>query len=207
MDLYETMRTAATTRLFDTDAPVDDEVLERILDSARFAPNGGNRQGWRVVVVRDPQLRARLAELYRDPWARYLREHHGREVPDVSETPLDRFVESLGDIGVHVLFWVRLDALALTDAALDRVSIVGGASVYPFVQNFLLGCRNEGLGAAMTTMLVSNEPAVRELVGAPEDFALACHVPVGWPAGPMPQRLRRAPVEEFVCRDRFDTPW
>ena len=62
MDLYDVMRTTAAVREY-TDDPLPDDVLERILDNARFSPSGGNRQGTHVVVVRDAQTRDRLAEL------------------------------------------------------------------------------------------------------------------------------------------------
>ncbi|MBT4677160.1 MAG: nitroreductase family protein, partial [Acidimicrobiaceae bacterium] len=62
MDLHEAMRTTFACREF-TDDPVPDEVLHRILDVARFAPSGGNRQGGHVVVVRDKGVRQRLGEL------------------------------------------------------------------------------------------------------------------------------------------------
>ncbi|HZC91496.1 MAG TPA: nitroreductase family protein, partial [Mycobacterium sp.] len=62
MDLYEVMRTTAAVREF-TDDALPDDVLERILDNARFAPSGGNRQGARVVVIRDRGTREALAEL------------------------------------------------------------------------------------------------------------------------------------------------
>lgn len=202
MELYETMRTAVTTRLF-TDDEVDDAVLVRVLDNARFAPNGGNRQSWHVVVVRDPELRRGLAALYREPWESYLAERYGRTIPDEPTLPIDVFVSRLGEIPVHLVFCARLDALALTDADLDRVSVVGGASVYPFVQNVLLGLRAEGLGAAMTTMVVANEPAVVELLGIPPGHAVMCHVPVGVRADPFPTKLTRAAVSEFTSRDRW----
>src|SRR5690606_18018987 len=71
MDLIDTLRTTGAVRAF-TDEPVDDRTLVRILDTARFAPSGGNRQGWRVVVVRDPGTRRRLRDLYLDGWYEYL---------------------------------------------------------------------------------------------------------------------------------------
>jgi nitroreductase len=67
---YEVMRCAPSTRHF-TDEPVPREVLERVLDNARFAPSGGNRQGWRVVVVTDRDTRRRLRELYEPHWMEY----------------------------------------------------------------------------------------------------------------------------------------
>src|ERR1700733_1693454 len=70
-ELYELMRCAPSTRRF-TDEPVSREVLERVLDNARFAPSGGNRQGWRVIVVTDPALRRQLRDLYQEPWDAYM---------------------------------------------------------------------------------------------------------------------------------------
>src|SRR3546814_6438900 len=78
MELAEVMRTTPATRTF-TDDTVPDEVLHRILDHARFAPSGGNRQGWHVVVVKDAGIRTRLRELYqaslREYWAHRSDEH------------------------------------------------------------------------------------------------------------------------------------
>src|SRR5919107_4666541 len=62
MDLYEVMRTTAAVRDF-TDDPLPDRVLHVILDNARFAPSGGNRQGTRIVIVRDAVTRDRLVDI------------------------------------------------------------------------------------------------------------------------------------------------
>lgn len=71
MDLIETLRTTAAIRNFHPD-PVPDEVVHRILDNARFAPSGGNRHGWRVVVIKDPATRRTLRDLYLPTWYEYL---------------------------------------------------------------------------------------------------------------------------------------
>ena len=98
--------------------------------------------------------------------------------------------------------------LAITDKDLDRPSIVGGGSLYPFVQNVLLGCRNEGLGSALTTLLAAEEPAVVDLLGLPDDVAVGALVAVGWPV-PDKQytRLSRKPVEQVVFADRWGVPF
>ena len=64
------MRSTPATRAF-TDQPVDDAVLHRMLEHARFAPNGGNRQGWLVIVLRDQAIRVRIRELYQLGWREY----------------------------------------------------------------------------------------------------------------------------------------
>ena len=204
------MRTAGTTRRFLPD-PVSDDVLGRVLENARFAPNGGNRQGWHVVVIHDASTRRALHDLYQPPWRAYLAERYGiepgqpapAEVPEQLRRTIE-FAERLGEVPVHLVVTVDLRSLAVTDRGLPRQSIVGGGSVYPFVQNLLLGLRAEGLGAALTTLIIPAEASVKELLGIPEEHAIAALVAIGHPAGPLPTRLRRKPVAEFATRERFD---
>ncbi|HXD55010.1 MAG TPA: nitroreductase family protein [Solirubrobacteraceae bacterium] len=215
MDLNEAMRCAPTSRRF-TDEPVERAAIVRALDAARFAPSGGNRQGWRVVVVTEHQTRAALRDLYLPHWRAYMELTGGAAMladPDAFEPRRTRMVrnandyaESLAEVPVHLVLGVRLEDLAVTDAALPRQSIVGGASIYPFAQNLLLALRAEGLGASMTTLLVPAEQEVRELLGIPEDVALAAHIGVGHRADPWPKALARRPVEEFAFAERFGEP-
>lgn len=212
------MRCAPSTRHF-TDQPVPRELLERVIDNARFAPSGGNRQGWRVVVVTDPRLRRRMRELYEQPWNDYMVRTGGRAALDAGEASglppgrmrmlagADEYAHKFDEVPVHLVVCVELAALAITDAALARPSIVGGASIYPFVQNMLLGFRREGLGAAFTTLLVPAEEQVRELLAIPEGIAIAGHISVGYRADAWPTRLSRRPVDEFVFADRYGKPW
>jgi len=219
MDLYEAMRTAGSTRDFRTD-PVDAGVVVRVLDNARFAPSGGNRQGWRVIAVDDPEMRRRMAELYQGRWDAYVETAraggvYGSGQAQAPATPpnaavdrflrdADRFARSFAAIPLQLVVCVRLGALAIVDRDLDRPSIVGGASIYPFVQNLILGCRAEGLGATFTSLLAAEEPEMRRLLHIPETHAVAGVVSVGHRRDPFPTRLRRRPVAEFAVRNRFD---
>jgi nitroreductase len=215
MELYEAMRCAPTSRRFKTD-PVPRETLVRALENARFAPSGGNRQGWRVVVVEDPGRRAALRDLYLPHWRAYteltgaaqmLADPEGFDAKRVRMVQrADAYANGLAEVPVHIVVGVRLEDLAVTDAGLPRQSIVGGASVYPFVQNLLLALRAEGLGAAMTTLLVPAEAEVRPLLGIPEDVALAAHIGVGFREDAWPSKLARKPVEEFAFSERFGEP-
>ncbi|HKF76599.1 MAG TPA: nitroreductase family protein [Candidatus Dormibacteraeota bacterium] len=208
MELSQAMRTTASTRLFGP-GPVSDELLHRVLDDARFAPSGGNRQGWRVVVVRDAERRARLQELYLRSWRPYHEELARRAPDDAARRRLaaaNHYAEHLADLPVHLVVTVDLAALLITDARLDRPSIIGGASIYPFVHNVLLGLRAAGLGASLTTLIVPQEAEVKELLEIPDGFAVAAHIGVGRPARGLPTRLRRRPVEEFATVDRFTGP-
>ncbi len=212
MDLYEAMRCAPTTRRFTTDS-VPQETVVRVLDAARFAPSGGNRQGWRVLVVRDPDLRVALRDLYLPGWRAYLERTGGARVladPDAFDARTvarvrraDEYARGLAEVPVHLVVGVVLEDLAVTDAQLQRQSIVGGASVYPFVQNLLLALRAEGLGAALTTLLVPAEAEVKRLLEIPDGIALAAHVGVGRRADPWPARLSRRPVQEFAFAERY----
>lgn len=220
MELYEVMRTTPATRAF-RDEPVADEVLYRILDHARFAPSGGNRQGWRVIVVRDPKLRQAIRDLYVLGWREYvaLRERGlvpfapapaGRSREPAVDLPQARarerphpFADHLHEVPVLLVVCVELAALAVTDAELDRQSIVGGASVYPFAHNILLAARNEGLGGVMTTVICRQEPQVRQLLGIPADYAVATLIPLGHPRQRVTELGRRS-VEGFAFLDRFE---
>ena len=223
MDLYEAMRTSAATRSY-TDEPVAPEVLHRILDHARFAPSGGNRQGQHVIVVEDPPIRRRLRELYVLGWREYMAHS---AVGLVAFAPVDgtwegpavdleaarrrespaHFPDHLEDVPVMLVVVVDLGVLAVMDNGLGRQSIVGGGSVYPFIQNILLAARNEGLGGVLTTAICREEPAVKAILGIPDGHAVAGLVALGHPRRPR-TRLRRQPVEDFTTIDRFDgTPF
>jgi nitroreductase len=215
MDLYEAMRCAPTSRRFRVD-PVPREALVRALDNARFAPSGGNRQGWRVVVVEDPGTRKALRDLYLPRWRAYTEETGAARMladPEAFDRArvrmvqwADDYAEALHEVPVHLVVGVRLGDLAITDAALDRPSIVGGASIYPFVQNLLLALRAEDLGAAMTTLLIPAEAEVKRLLSVPDDVALAAHVGVGYRVDPWPRSLARLPVDEFAYAERYGQP-
>jgi nitroreductase len=209
------MRCAPTTRRFGT-APVAREALWRVLDSARFAPSGGNRQPWRVIVVEDAQTRQALRDLYQPHWRDYMERTGGATVlakPGDFDRALVRrieranaFAEHLHEVPLHLVVCACLGDLAIVDAGLDRPSIVGGASIYPFVHNVLLALRAEGLGGALTTLLAPAEPDVRRLLALPDDVILAAYLLVGHRAEPWPQQLSRRPVAEFAFAERYGDP-
>jgi nitroreductase len=220
VNFHTVVRTTPSVREF-TDESMPDEVLHRILDDARFAPSGGNRQGWRVIVVRDPGTRSRLRELYQLGWREYMAHVVAGTVPfapgpdrrwtgPVVDIELARaterpnpFADTLETVPVMLVVVVDVTALAVLDNGLDRQSIVGGASVYPFCHNVLLGARAHGWGGVMTTAICREEPAVREVLGIPDPFAVAGLMALGRPTHEI-TRLRRSLVESFTTVDRFD---
>ena len=215
MELYDVMRSTPAVRQF-TDDPLPDDVLARILDNARFAPSGGNRQGVRVVVVRDEDTRSALADLTIPVARRYAAQLANGESPwnplqppgvdaatiAATEAP-PQMSAPLRDAPVLLVICLDLGVVAATDQDLDRIAVIPGASVYPFVWNVLLAARNEGYGGVLNTAVVAEEPRVKDLLGVPEPYAIAAVVPLGRPERRV-TKLRRRPVSEFVTRERFD---
>lgn len=215
MDTYDVMRTTAAVREY-TDDPLPDEVLMRILDNARFAPSGGNRQGTRVVVVRDAQTREQLADLGIPGAKRYVAQLRNGEGPWNPLQPCGVDAETIAAVQVPrgsplreapvvLVVCVDLSVVAAFDQELDRIGVVSGASVYPFVWNILLAARNEGYGGVLTTAVIAEEPRVKDLLGIPEEYAIAAVLPLGKPVRQL-TKLKRNPVAEIATRERFDGP-
>lgn len=211
MELAEITHSAVTTRYFTKD-PVPDDLLLGALDHARFAPNGGNRQPVHFVVVRDPDHRRQLRDWYLQPWTAY---YEGAKAGQIgvgatdATTALrhaDHMAQHLHEVPVIVVACFEEAGVHPTDTELGRLSIVGGGSVYPAVQNFILGCREVGLGAALTTLLCMFEPQVKELLGIPDGFGTAAHIAVGFRAKPFPAALDRKPLATMVHDGHWGQP-
>ena len=215
MELDEVMRTTFSAREF-TEEELPDSVLYDILDLARFAPSGGNRQGNRVVVVRDGATREALAKLAEPAAKRYAAQIMAGESPwntivatklpaaEIAATPApERLTDSFRAASVVLVFVVDLKLVASMDQNLERIGVISGASIYPFVWNVLLAARQAGFGGTITTLAAAEEPAVRELLGFPAEYALAAVVPLGRPRRQL-TRLRRNSVAQIATRERFD---
>jgi len=221
MDLTDALRTTGSVRTF-LDEPVSDEDLYAILDDARFAPSGGNRQAWRVIIVKDETRRRALRDLYLDGWHDYIAHVLAGLVPfsplasgadraaaaakrgaAMAASKPDGFPETLDQVPVMLVICADLAALAATDRDLDRYQIAGGASIYPFVWNILLAARARGLGGVMTTIATRNEPGVRDVLDLPTGQIVASIVALGRPTS-RATKLKRRAVEEFTTTDTFD---
>ncbi|GAA4662646.1 nitroreductase family protein [Gordonia humi] len=215
MEYSEVVRTTFAAREF-TDDPVSDEALLGVLDTARFAPSGGNRQGAHIVIVRDEDTKRALADLSRTGARRYLAQKAAGENPWNPVHPtavtadelddvvgVDSFVRPLAVAPVLLVVTIDLAVVAATDQDLERIGVVPGGSIYPLVWNILTGARAHGLGGTITTMASAEEPAVRELLAIPEHHAVAAVLPIGRPVKQL-TRLSRAAVADFVTAERFD---
>lgn len=207
MDFREVIQTTGACRHYRPD-PVPDDVLARVLDAARWAPTGGNRQGVRFLVVRDPVKRRALRDLYVPLWEQYVQRAGARPGAPLPKlvAAADHMARHLDEVPVLLVVCAQLGDLLATDRHLDRLSVVGGGSIYPAVQNVLLAARAEGLGTALTTLLCAVEPQVKELLGIPADALTAALVPLGWPAQPFPRKLARRPLSDICFGDAWGEP-
>jgi nitroreductase len=207
MDALEAMRTIGANRAYLPD-DVPDKVIYEAVEAARFAPQGGNRQPVRLVVVRDRRKKERLRELYLRHWLPYFRSRAGADRGRYSpfQLALDDFAEHFAEHPLIIVVCARHADLHITDLELDRPSVVGGASIYPLVQNLCIALRVQGVATTLTTALCGAEPEVKELLGIPDEYLTACHLVAGYPAKGFPTKLSRHPVEETTFIDTFGDP-
>ena len=214
MDTKETMRTTFAAREF-TDEPVPDEIVHSILEHARFAPSGGNRQGWHAIIIRDQAMKNGLADLARTGMKRYPAQVKNGENPwntihstsltqeqiDRTEIPDER-LEVITSCPVLLAIAVDLGVVASMDKDLERVGVISGASIYPFVWNVILMARELGYGGALTTFVAAEEAKAQKLLELPEHYAVSALVPIGKPPKQL-TKLTRKPVEEIASLETF----
>jgi nitroreductase len=178
----------------------------------------------RFLIVTDPAKRRQLAEWYLVPWKAYFAAASGSQEaieadsgddkstrvglsdPAKALAAADDFAEHFADHPAIVVVLANLADTHPTDTDLGRLSIVGGGSVYPAVQNLCLALRDQGVATTLTTLLCAFEPQVKELLGIPAELSTAAFVVAGYPARPFPTRLTRLPVEELAFLDDLDHP-
>lgn len=209
--LYELMSTQRAIRRLRSD-PIPDDVLKRIMQAAAWAPSGGNRQPWRMVMVHDRALKTRLGELYTRRWSAFTVNYRKRftDAPEEERQRQERTIaagdhlaEHMGECPVVAVVCFNPQFMAVTDIDQDRVSVVGGGSVYLAVQNLMLACRAEGVGCVLTTLLCMDEPAVRDLLGIDPDWFTAAAVPMGYPVAGGYGPTARMPAGELFYRDTW----
>jgi nitroreductase len=213
MDLSFALRSNGAVRGFTND-PIGDDVVARVLDDARFAPSGGNKQPWRVAVVQDLFIRKALGEMMRPVWQEYMGANAAGQRPfafgrSIDAPPVDvpnMLIDEIETVPVVLAIAADLRDIAIMDGnAEHRPPIVGGASIYPFCWSILLAARAHGLGGVMTTFLARAESSAAPLLGLPADHALAATIFLGVPMH-QNTKLTRRPVESFTTIDRFDGP-
>lgn len=212
--LYSLMSTQRAVRRLRPD-PIADDVLQRIMRAATWAPTGANRQPWRIVMVHERARKQRLGELYSVHWNNFTRMYRKRFADAPEEVQLkegriiaagDYLATHFGDIPVVAVVCFNPKFMAVTDSGQDRVSVVGGGSVYTGVQNLMLACRAEGVGCVLTTLLCMDEPEVKELLQIDADWYTAAAIPMGYPVAGGYGPTTRMPVAELFYKDTWGNP-
>jgi nitroreductase len=194
MDVFEAIRTTRAMRRLDPGRAVAEADLLKVLEAASKAPSGGNAQPVEWIVVRDPELRRRLGEIYGVEAHRTLPAYEERARSDPAVARMLRSALHLAD---HL---GEAPVLLIPCAPAGRVRVEG--SVYPAIQNLMLAARALGLGTTMTSMHRDNEQAVKDLLGVPDEIQTFAIIPLGYPLGRWGE-ARRRPVGETTHWDRW----
>ena len=205
MGVFETIYHCRAMRRLKSD-PVPEDLLVRLIDAANQAPTGSNVQGARWIVVRDAEQRAKLAELNRKAVTAYIGPQSGRpaalphQPADKRQRMLDAVLwqaDNMQDVPALIIACYRFEEPVPPSGA-----IRAGGSIWPAVQNLLLAARALGLGAAPTTLGLSDRDASRAVLGLPDNMEAFCLIPVGYPMGNFGP-VTRLPVEETLRWDRW----
>ncbi len=213
MDVEHLLTTTRSARKsLDLDARVDLDDIRQCLRIAMQAANGSNQQSWRWLVIAEPALRHKLAELYRDA---YLLRVGGQMLGDLLPpgSPEGRLmsstewlVENLAKVPLLVIpcyqpYLPRIDG----DESFYQATLYG--SIFPAVWNFQLALHARGYGTCITTLHLHREDAVRELLQIPDSYTQGCLLPVGrLRADHTFSPARRRPLDDVVAVDRWSGP-
>ena len=195
MSLFDAIHSQRAIRHF-SEQPVSDEAVETMLHAAICAPNGGNRQPWRFIVIRDAEIKRRLGQWYLVAWQAATANMEALTQPYRHGAELAQQIAS-----VPVLILACIDH---GNTGPGPGPITRGASIYPTVQNLLLAARALGLGTVLTTLHTQYESEIKALLHIPETVETAALIPVGHPAeGVRFGHARRRPLSEVVFHDTW----
>ncbi len=200
-DLFEAMRTQRAMRRLKPD-PVPDELIRKLVWAATRAPNGGNVQPWRFLVIKDAEKKRGLQRIYSEQWQKYLTGYDlNAPMPEETRRSMKLSLERGTYLSDHLH---EAPVIIIPCGFLLAVNsgIASGSSIYPAVQNLMLAARSLGLGTVLTTLHRQNEGAVRELLGIPENAHTAALLPIGWPVGRFGEGPR-LPVEAVTYWDEW----
>jgi nitroreductase len=206
--LLEGMATTRSIRRFRPD-PIPDDLLRSVLEAATWAPSGSNSQSWRLLVIRDPEKRRQIGDIYRKGFFDfYPAERLATETEPSRRRMMTGAVYLAENLGseppVLVLFCQNRPSGAGLNSPSGRCPWTRGSSIYLAVENLLLAARASGLGGCLTTVHLLYEAETKAALGIPEDVDTFALVPLGFPRdrfGP----LRRKPVDEVTFLDTWGT--
>jgi nitroreductase len=205
----ELLTTTRTVRKrLDLERPVPPELIRECVEIALQAPSGSNRQTWHWVVITDPEKRAAIGEYYRRSVASYLESSGaaGRLYSDDPErAPVQQRVgssveylgERMGEVPVLAIPCLQVKSLG----AVNQAGIWG--SVLPSAWSYCLAARARRLGTAWTTLHLTYEREISELLGLPEHIRQSVLIPTAYYSGDTFKPAARQPVDEVLHLDAW----
>ena len=210
MELDQALTTTRTVRKrLDLSRPVERTVVEECLSLALQAPNGSNRQLWRWILIDDPGLRAKVADIYRAALDGYAASGVSADKPvvaDGSSPEVIRMSASVMHLREH-LEQVPVLVLPLLAGRVDGASVFYQASMWgsvvPAVWSFMLALRSRGMGSAWTTIHLHQEAQMAELLGIPDQYTQVGLFPVAYTIGTQFGPAARRPLHEVASWNGF----
>lgn len=204
-DLFEIIETTRAMRRLKPD-PVPDELIAKILRAGACAPNGGNTQKWRFLVIKDRKIKDEVAVWYKKAFDEWIGPRYRSSEPPPGVTK-ERYlrqvaaVEYLTDHYAEAPVWI---VACLEDGPTPNRGT--GSSIYPAVQNMVLATRALGLGTTLTTRHLHFEKEADAALGLPEGVHSYAILPIGYPMGKFGP-VGRGPLKEIVYQDRWGEPY
>jgi nitroreductase len=204
--LFEIIETTRAMRRLRPD-PVPDALIARILRAGICAPNGGNAQRWRFLVVKDPAIKKAVQVYYKRAFDEVVGPHYlsSAPPPGMSRERLLRqraAAEYLTEHFHEAPVWI----VPCLEHGKAEPSRSAGASIYPAVQNMLLAARALGLGATLTARHLLYEKETEAALGLPPGVHSYAILPIGYPLGNFGP-VNRGALAEFVYLDRWGEPY
>ncbi len=188
--------TRAVRKRLDLARPVEHEVILDCLRLATQAPTGGNTQGWRFVVVTEPDKRAKLGEFYRSGSAEYMKAKAQLPVRDEQMARVRSSSQYLVDVIDRVpVLVIPCQYGRITDVA-EAAPFFG--SIMPAIWSFMLALRSRGLGSVWTTFHLAHERETAQLLGIPDNVTQAAMIPVAYATGGDFKPAARRPIEQIT---------
>lgn len=205
LDTVDTLlsTTRAVRRRLDLERDVPDDVILDCIRLSQQAPTASNMQNWRWLVVRDPDRRRALADLYREAGGGYLEAAAAQATEGQTGrvmTSALHLAERLQDVPVHVIPCLKA-RLTSGNSLTEWCSMLG--AIYPAVWSFQLALRSRGLGSTLTTLHLVREREAAEILGIPDDVMQVALLPVAYTVGTDFKPADRPPPERIVHWDHW----
>ena len=192
--------------------PIPDDVLKQMVDAGIRAPSGSNRQGWKFIVVTDPEIKNQLGDLYREAWDFYVKEFYGgtsdlgasNVLDDEKAEQVVRITKSATWLSEN---FHKVPAMFVVLSRNDPT----GSSIFPAIWSLMLAGRAHGVGTCLTTVLGMFKPQQAfKILNIPSDkgWKIDAVVTAGYPLGKWGV-AKRTPVDEVTYLNTWgnETNW